>query len=86
MKILKQDRGISFKLILYIFTSTALVFFLISIYSYQISKKTVQNNLVENAEALTKNAVLQVEKVLASVEKVPINVAKMIESGDYNNI
>ena len=83
MKILKQDRGISFKLILYIFTSTALVFFLISIYSYQISKKTVQNNLVENAEALTKNAVLQVEKVLASVEKVPINMAKMIESGDY---
>jgi len=83
MKILKQERGISFKLILYIFTSTALVFFLISLYSYQISKKTVHRNLVENAEALTKNAVLQVEKVLASVEKVPMNMAKMIESGDY---
>ncbi|MEA5006787.1 MAG: cache domain-containing protein [Rikenellaceae bacterium] len=83
MKILKQNKGLSFKLILYIFTSTALVFFLISIYSYQISRKTVHRNLVENAEALTKNAVLQVEKVLASVEKVPLNMAKMIESSDY---
>jgi len=83
MNFFKRNNGLAFKLILYIFTSIAIIFSLIFIYNYQISKRTVQKNLVANAESLTKTAVLQVEKVLTSVEKVPLNFSKMIEGSDY---
>ena len=84
MNFIKRNNGLAFKLILYIFASIAIIFSMIFVYNYQISKRTVQRNLVENAEALTNIAVLRVERVLGSVEKIPINFAKIIESSDYS--
>jgi sigma-B regulation protein RsbU (phosphoserine phosphatase) len=79
-----SKRGLAFKLILSIFTSIALILFLIFVYNYHITKKIVQKNLVTNAENLTTSAVLKVENVLNSIQKVPLNFSKIIEASDYS--
>lgn len=76
-------RGLAFKLILYIFSGIALIFFLAFVYNYTISRKTVHKNLVTNARDLTAATVLRVEKVLSTVQRVPLNFAKLIEASDF---
>lgn len=84
MNFFTRRKGLAFKLILYIFTSISIIFFLIFVYNYHISKKIVHKNLVASAENLTTSIVLKVEKVLGSIEKVPLNFAKIIESSNYS--
>jgi signal transduction histidine kinase/HAMP domain-containing protein len=84
MKDFIGKKGLAFKLILYIFTAIAIIFFLIFSYNYTISKKIVQKNLITNAENLTSETVLRIEKVLSSVQEIPYNFSKIIESYDYS--
>ncbi|HPS12780.1 MAG TPA: cache domain-containing protein, partial [Prolixibacteraceae bacterium] len=77
-----RNKGLALKLILYIFTSIAIIFFLIFIYNYNISKKIVQRNLITNAKSITAETVLRVENVLGSVQKIPLNFSKLIESSN----
>ncbi len=85
MKYIKTERGLAFKLILFIFSSIALIFLVIFLYNYNISKKTVERNLKTNAEDLTVAAVLKVDIVLGAVQKTVDNFSKIIESSDYSN-
>ena len=84
IKDIMSKKGLAFKLIFSIFTSMAIIFFLVFIYNYNITKRIVQNSLIENAKNLTSTTVLRVEKVLNAVEKIPQNFAKIIESSDYS--
>ncbi len=79
-----KGKGLTYKLVLYIFTGIAVIFFLAFAYNYRISRKIVHKNLVESAEQLTSATVLKVEKVLSSIQKVPLNFSKIIESSDYS--
>jgi signal transduction histidine kinase len=83
-KIIKS-RGLAYKMILYIFTSIAIIFFLIFLYNYHISRKIVSKNLITNAENLTSVTVERVEKVLNAVAKVTHNFSRIIESGNYSD-
>ena len=74
----------AFKLILYIFSGIALIFFLAFVYNYRISRKIVHKNLVTNARDITASTVLRVEKVLSTVQRVPLNFAKLIEASDFS--
>ena len=74
----------AFKLILYIFSGIALIFFLAFVYNYRISRKIVHKNLVTNARDITSSTVLRVEKVLSTVQRVPLNFAKLIEASDFS--
>lgn len=71
-------------MILYIFSSIAVIFFLIFLYNYNISRKIVRKNLITNAENLTSLTVSKVENVLNSVMKIPQNFAGIIESSDHS--
>ncbi|MDD4109911.1 MAG: cache domain-containing protein, partial [Prolixibacteraceae bacterium] len=87
MKILQslsRNRRLAIKMILYIFTGIAVIFFLIFLYNYNISRKIVRKNLITNAENLTSLTVSKVENVLNSVMKIPQNFAGIIESSDYS--
>lgn len=79
-----RNRGLAYKMILYIFSGIAIIFFLIFLYNYQISRRIVRRNLITNAENLTSLSVERVEKVLSSVAKIPHNFSKIIESGGYS--
>jgi len=84
MQNITRRRGLAFKLILYIFTGIAIIFLLIFVYNYNISRKIVRKNLIIDAENLTSLTVARVEKVLNSVEKIPYNFSRIIESGNYS--
>jgi methyl-accepting chemotaxis protein len=71
-------------MILYIFSSIAVIFFLIFLYNYNISRRIVRKNLITNAENLTSLTVSKVENVLNSVMKIPQNFAGIIESSDHS--
>jgi len=79
-----QEKGLAFKLILYIFTSISFIFSIIFLYNYSISKTIVVKNLKLNAETLTMSTVLKVEKVLSSVQKIPDNFSKILTASDYS--
>ncbi len=84
MNFLKQDKGLAFKLILYIFTSIGIIFSVIFLYNYKISKGIVEKNLKLNAKNLTIASVLKVDKVLSTVQKIPDNFAKIIVASDLS--
>ncbi len=83
MKYNKPERGLAFKLILYIFTSISLIFAVIFLYNYSITKKEVEKNLKRNAENLTIAAVEKVDKVLSLVQKITENFSQVIDSSDF---
>ena len=76
MKRTKIKRGLTFKLIILIFSSVAIIFILIFLDNYHISKKMVEKNLKLNAELITKNIVFKAEKILGSVQEIPDNFSK----------
>ncbi len=75
--------GLVIKLILSVISCITLIFLLIYLYNYNVSRKIVQKNLITNAKNITSTIVLRVEKVLGSVQQVPSNLARIIETGDY---
>ena len=79
----RKNRGLAFKLILFIFSSIAIIFFIAFLYTYIISGKIVKKNLRQNAKSLTIGAVIKVDKALSIVQKIAENYSKIIEDGDY---
>lgn len=83
MKKMKFQRGISFKMILFIFASVFIITAIIFSYIFRVSHNTILTNLKENSRLLTQSTVAEVEKVLTAVQKIPDNLSKIIESGNY---
>ena len=75
--------GLTFKLILFIFSSIAIVLAIIFIFNYQYSKKMLMKNIEESAYNLNQSIVNRVEVILASVEKLPRAVALLVEHDQY---
>lgn len=82
-KKLKIKTGLAFKLIVSIFSSIALIFVVIFLYNYNISKSIVEKNLKLNAENMTKSALAEMEKILYSIQKIPDNYSKIIENTNF---
>ena len=79
-----QNLGLAYKLILFIFSSIAAIFFIVFLYNYNISKKIVEKNLKLNAETLTIATIVKIDKILTSIQKIPDNFSKIIESSNYS--
>jgi len=78
-----RNLGLAFKLIIFILTSTTIIFAAAFGYNYHYSKKTLLKNIEENARNLTLSTVYKIETVLRAVEEVPLNVASIIEKYPY---
>lgn len=78
MKKLLTNRGISFKMIVFIFSSVFIITTAIFSYIYSVSRSTILDNLKENSKLLTLSTVGEVEKVLTAVQKVPDNLSRII--------
>ncbi len=79
-----REKKLAFKLILYIFTSAALIFSVAFLYNYNISEKIVKKNLKINAEHLTVSTVHEIDKILGSAQKIPDNFSRIVESSDFS--
>ncbi len=84
MKGINFKRGISFKMILFIFASVFIITAGIFTYIYKVSHNTILENLKENSRLLTRSTVSEVEKVLTAVQKIPDNLSKIFEAGNYS--
>jgi len=78
-----KNRGLAAQLILLILTSTAVIFLVAFIYNLVASKKTVIQQVEENARHLTLETAYRIETVLDAVEKVPTNLAALLEDFPY---
>jgi len=74
-----KNRGLAFKLILLILSSVTLIFLLIFGYNYMYSRKIIIENVEKNAVNLARATVNQIDVVLSSIEKVPENLAYVLE-------
>jgi phosphoserine phosphatase RsbU/P len=78
-----KRRGLAFKLSILILSSSTAIFAAAFAYDYHTSKQTVLRNVEENARNLTLYTVHRIETVLHGVEKLPRNLASLIENYPY---
>ncbi len=79
-----RNRSLAFKLILFFSGSSTLIFLLIVGSNYKFSKKIIRKNIEQNAQNLTLRTVNKIEAVLASIKKVPQNLAYFVEEGNFD--
>ncbi|MBP7461722.1 MAG: Cache 3/Cache 2 fusion domain-containing protein, partial [Candidatus Delongbacteria bacterium] len=77
-------QGLSLKMIVAIFSTVSILIVVILAYIYEVSRHTIELNLRENSNLLTVATVNRIERILAVVQKVPENLAKILENGDYS--
>lgn len=80
---MKKTRSIAFKLIFYILTSCTIIFAVSYGYNYYASRKILLKKIEESARNLTLATTNRIESVLRPVEKVPQNMASLLERRSY---
>ena len=77
------NKGIAFKLSLFILTGITIIFSIIFAYNYLFSRKIIIKNIEKNAKNLAYATVNKIDMVLYSVEKIPQNLSYFMESSIY---
>jgi signal transduction histidine kinase/methyl-accepting chemotaxis protein len=78
-------RSLTTKIILFIFSSVAIIFTAIFIYNYSVTKAIVEKNIRENSKSFTLRSVASIDKVLHGIQKVPESLSKMISNREYSS-
>ncbi|MEI6631430.1 MAG: serine/threonine protein phosphatase, partial [bacterium] len=79
-----RNRSLTFKLILFFSGSSTLIFLLIVGSNYTFSKNMLRRNIEQNAQNLTLRTVNKIETVLASVKKIPENMAYFVQESNFD--
>ncbi|NLI31435.1 MAG: serine/threonine protein phosphatase, partial [Deltaproteobacteria bacterium] len=80
---MSSHRGLTFKLVGLILSSTTLVFFVAFAYNYHESKKALLKNVEESARNLAQSTVYKIETTLQAVQRLPCYLAATIENQPY---
>ena len=75
----KVKRGLAFKLILSVFSAIAIIFIVIFLFNYYVTRKMLIKDLDTIASNLTESIVYKVDRILFSMAKIPDNLAAVIE-------
>jgi len=79
-----KNKGIAFKLVLFFTLSSALIFVAIFSYNYLVSRKMIKKGIEENSANLIITTTSRIEVLLTSTQKVPQNVAYLLENTNYD--
>jgi class 3 adenylate cyclase len=79
-----KNRSLSVQLIFLILVSTAIIFVAAFAYNYHSSTEAVMKQVTDNARNLTLSTASRIEVILRGVEKVPINLAGLLEQYSYD--
>ncbi len=79
MRIFNPFKGLALKLTLLVLVSAGLIFSGVFLYNYSVSRRIITKNLGENAQNLARATVNRIDTVLGGIEKVPENLAAMLE-------
>lgn len=80
-----RHRGIAFKLVVLFSASSACILASIVGLNYAFSRKTLEKSVEESARCLTMGTVYRIESILAAAEKVPGDLACVLESSACSN-
>ncbi|MFC2101692.1 cache domain-containing protein [Bacteroidota bacterium] len=80
----KLRKGLSFKLILSVFSSIAGIFVVIFLYNYVVTRRTMIDNMHAVATYLTESTVNKVDRILFGMARVPENTAALIEHSNFS--
>ncbi|MCD4675449.1 MAG: SpoIIE family protein phosphatase, partial [Desulfobacula sp.] len=80
-----RKKSLAYKLSFYILTGVLLIVLIILFYNYQVSKKLMLKNAEENAYNLTQATVHKIENILLTTQKIPENVAYIIENSEVSS-
>ncbi len=78
-----KRRSIALKLSLLILTASSLILLAILGYNYRVSRDIIRSRVEENARNLARATIYRIQKVLVSVEKIPENLALVLENTSY---
>lgn len=78
-----KNKGLAFKLILFILTSTALIFIAAFLYNYYSSERIILETVEASARNQTLATVNKIETVLRAVEKIPRTFVSFVEEHRY---
>jgi phosphoserine phosphatase RsbU/P len=79
-----RERGLAFRMALFILSSTTLIFVVAFGYNYFYSRSLVLKNVRDNATYLTQSLVGRIEARLLSVEQMPRYLALHLDNGHVN--
>ena len=79
-----RNRGLAFKLSLFILASTTVIFFVAFGYNYVETRYIVMKNVEQNAKNLTLATANQIEMILRGVDKSPRYLAQSLENISYS--
>jgi phosphoserine phosphatase RsbU/P len=79
-----RNRGLAFKLILSISTTSGLIFLLIFGLHYYSSRKMIKKDVEANAQSLALANANRIETILSSTQKIPETLAFFLKDGSYN--
>lgn len=79
-----RNKGIAFKLVLFFTLSSALIFAVIFSYNYLVSRRMIKKGIEENSANLITTTTSRIEVLLTSTQKVPQNVAYLLENTKYD--
>ncbi|MGA2400279.1 MAG: SpoIIE family protein phosphatase [Syntrophobacteraceae bacterium] len=74
-----KNRGIAFKLTVFLIAFSALILLVIFGCNYYFSRQLVESNVDRNARTLVESAVNRIDAVLLPVQKVPESIAAVLE-------
>jgi len=74
-----KNRGIAFKLVLFILFSEIAIFTFILGYDYLVSSRIIEKNIEQNARNLVMATVNRIDSALRAVEKIPKNLCFFLE-------
>ncbi|MCD4744796.1 MAG: SpoIIE family protein phosphatase [Bacteroidales bacterium] len=81
-----KNKGLAFKLSLYILSSVVVIFVIILFYNYKISKELILKNVEESTKNLTFSTVNKIESILNASEKIPDNVSYVLDLTSNNHL
>ncbi|MBN1338676.1 MAG: SpoIIE family protein phosphatase [Bacteroidales bacterium] len=81
---LLNSNSLAFKLSLYILTGVILIVIAILYYNFGVSRQLVLNHARENARNLTNSTVSKIQNVLQVTQKIPENLAYIIENTSFS--
>ncbi|MCF8364479.1 MAG: cache domain-containing protein, partial [Bacteroidales bacterium] len=79
-----QNKGITYKLILYVLSSIIIIFSIIMAIDFQASREILMRSAQQNASNLALTTEKQIETILRSAQKIPENLAPIIENKHYS--
>lgn len=79
-----KNKGIAFKLTFCILASSAVIFLAIFGYNYIISRRIIVKNIESGAKNLALATVNRIESILRPIEKIPQNLAYLLEQPGYS--